>query len=416
MFHKLFLACCLVTLAACRPVDGTFSISLQATQPEFGSGIVLASAPSVIEQVATVRPGMQFPTVTPQVSPTAVPSETPSPSATMTRTQRRETAAPAASSTPTTVEITTNTPRPSATPTQTLPPTATPTVTNTAAPVTPITNALQAALTDPNGTLLPTWTPPPADPTTQIQDHFYMGRPIADGATNWVDRTYPYGSTAGNRLPLHHGVEFVNPGGTPILAAEAGTVFYAGEDTSVVFGPQPNYYGRLVVVQHTFTAPDGQPVFSLYGHMDGIEVTQGQPVSRGEQLGSVGASGVALGAHLHFEVRVGDPYSFYATRNPELWIRPYPTYGLLAGRTLDANGNRLYDVTIKVQSARITRYAFSYAGDAVNPDTVFGEHFTLGDLPADYYEVSVGENGRVRFREIIYIYPNRTTWLDVQLN
>jgi murein DD-endopeptidase MepM/ murein hydrolase activator NlpD len=217
-------------------------------------------------------------------------------------------------------------------------------------------------------------------------------------------------------LQVHHGVEFVNPRGTPILAVEAGTVFYAGDDLGTQFGPYTNYYGNLVVIQHNFSAPDGQPVFSLYGHMDRTEVQTGQQVGRAQQIGVVGASGIAQGAHLHFEIRVGSPFDFGATRNPELWIRPYPRYGTLAGRTLDSSGNRLYQVTIKVESTNITRYAFSYADDAVNPDPQFGEHFTLGDLPADYYEVSVNENGRVRFWQVIYIYPNRTTWLDVQLN
>jgi hypothetical protein len=52
----------------------------------------------------------------------------------------------------------------------------------------------------------------------------------------------------------------------------------------------------------------------------------------------------------------------------------------------------------------------------VNPDPAFGENFTLSDLPANYYTVTVGENGRVRFRQTIYVYPNSTTWLDARLN
>jgi murein DD-endopeptidase MepM/ murein hydrolase activator NlpD len=293
-----------------------------------------------------------------------------------------------------------------------------PTSTATATLVTANSQAtgLQGESADASGTPAPTWTPPPLDPARQIADHYFMGRPIADGGTNWIDRTYPYGGTAGGRFESHLGVEFVNPGGTPILAVEAGTVIYAGEDSAVQFGPYPNYYGNLVVIQHAFTTPDGQPVFSLYGHMDRFEVSTGQAVTRGQHVGSVGATGIAMGAHLHFEVRVGDPYSYTNTRNPELWIRPFPTYGTLAGRTLDAAGNRLYQVSIQVKSARITRYAFSYADDRVNPDAVFGEHFTLGDLPADYYEISVTADGRVRYREVAYIYPNRTTWVDIQLN
>jgi murein DD-endopeptidase MepM/ murein hydrolase activator NlpD len=129
----------------------------------------------------------------------------------------------------------------------------------------------------------------------------------------------------------------------------------------------------------------------------------------------VGDSGIAMGPHLHFEVRVGDPYSFAATRNPELWIYPYQTFGTLMGVVTDANGTVLRDVTIQVKSTDITRYAFSYADDTVNSDPAFGENFTLGDLPANYYEVSVNDNGRVRFQQLVYVYPSRTTWVEVKL-
>jgi murein DD-endopeptidase MepM/ murein hydrolase activator NlpD len=217
-------------------------------------------------------------------------------------------------------------------------------------------------------------------------------------------------------LQVHHGVDIVNPRGTPILAAADGTVFYAGDDLTTLFGSQNNYYGQLVVIQHNFLSSDGQPVFTLYGHMDQIVVQAGQQLHEGDRIGNVGATGVALGPHLHLEVRIGDPYSFDATRNPELWIRPYPRYGTLVGRVTDADGNILNQVTLTVESDQITRYTYSYADNSVNPDTVFGENFTLGDLPAAYYTVTVSDNGRIRFQRLIYVYPNRTTWLNVQLN
>lgn len=402
-FRLVLTAGLLLLASACRTGSSTFSVALPATQGD--AAHVERSGDSSRIVFTSVQGDFPFQEGTPE-SPVGFfdrlgMTSTPTPTLRYTYTP---------SATATWTLFPTNTLRPSATPT------STPTPTNTLPPATPIANALLATLTDPLGTPLATWTPPPPNPAAQIADHYVFSRPIADGATNWIDRTYPYGGTAGGRLEIHHGVEFVNPGGTPILAVEAGTVFYAGDDTSTVFGPYPNYYGHVVVVQHAVTTPDGRPVYSLYGHMDRFEVQTGQTVNRGQQLGTVGATGIAMGPHLHFEVRVGDPYNFGATRNPELWIRPYPTFGTLAGRTLDAAGNRLYEVTIRAQSARITRYAFSYAGDEVNPDSVFGEHYTLGDLPADYYEISVTANGRVRYRQVVYVYPNRTTWLDIQLN
>lgn len=327
-----------------------------------------------------------------------------------------------------TADLSTLTPTPSSTPTATLTPTRTPSRTPTPTPSatasatitdTPVRGAgstpPNGEATDENGDLPPTWTPPPDNPDVFINDHYRLSRPIADGGVNWVDRTYPYGGTAGGRLQVHHGVEFVNPRGTPILAAGDGTIIYAGDDVTTQYGPYASYYGNVVVIQHDFQSPEGLPVFTLYGHMDRIDVQNGQHVESGARLGYVGDSGIAQGPHLHFEVRVGSATDFDATRNPELWIRPFIRFGTLAGRVTDASGNILRDVTLQVRSTDIQRFAFSYAGDTVNADPAFGENFTLGDLPANYYEVTVSDNGRIRFREMVYVYPNRTTWVDVTL-
>lgn len=307
-----------------------------------------------------------------------------------------------ATNTPVAARFATNTPAPRLT--------ATPSPTPTSIQPIPREPTFNAAA--------PTWTPPAPDPASQVQDHYYLRRPTSTTAVNWIDRTYPYGGTSGGRLQVHHGVEFVNPRGTPLYATAPGTVIHAGDDLSTQFGPITNYYGNLVVIQHDFTAPDGQPVFTLYGHMDRVGVTSGQRVDQGSEIGTTGATGVALGPHLHFEVRVGNPFDFGATRNPELWVRPYPGYGLLAGLVTDAAGNRLYEVTLNIEGVDngLQRYAFSYADDSVNGDPVIGENFTLGDLPAGYYTVTVGEGGRVRFQQTVYIFANRTNFLNVRLN
>ncbi|MCS7071591.1 MAG: M23 family metallopeptidase [Anaerolinea sp.] len=324
-------------------------------------------------------------------------SATPSPSLTPTR-DPNATDTPTPLPTAAVVSFATNTPLPTATASSVPSPTPFPTTEPTI---------------DRSG---PTWTPPPRDPAVEVQDHYYFRRPTSSTAVNWVDRTYPYGSTSGGRLQVHHGVEFVNPRGTPVYAVAAGTVIHAGDDLSMLFGPSLNYYGNLVVIQHDFSSPEGLPVFTLYGHLDRVGVQTGQRVEIDAEIGVVGATGIAMGPHLHFEVRVGDPYDFGSTRNPELWIRPFTGFGTLAGLVTDAAGNRLYDVTLTVESTDIRRYAFSYASDSVNSDPIIGENFVLGDLPANYYTVTVAERGRVRFREIVYVYPNRTTFISVRLN
>lgn len=381
VIYRILLLTLLGILAACQPAE--------PKQTPFAVTIESSPVAQVVLSTSTL-----VPTAHPAASrtPTLPPTDTATPT-----------------STPTLTPIPTNTPKPTITNTPTITPSAT--ITDTPQPIASATPGGAAS-----GTLAPTWTPPPPDPASQIADHLHLRRPIADSGVNWVDRTYPYGGTAGGRLQVHHGVEFVNPRGTPILAAADGVVIHAGDDLSTIFGPQPNYYGNLVVIQHNFTSPEGQPVFTLYGHMNRVDVQVGQNVQQGVQIGSVGDSGIALGPHLHFEVRVGNPFDFGATRNPELWIYPFRTFGTLAGRVTDASGSPLFSVTLKVESTDITRYAFSYADTSVNGDPAFGENFTLGDIPANYYQVTVSDNGRVRFQKLIYVYPNRTTWLDVQLN
>jgi murein DD-endopeptidase MepM/ murein hydrolase activator NlpD len=378
MFRSIAsLLMALFVIAGCQPA--------QPRQTPFAATIAVSAVTKVAQHLST-----------------AVPTANPAAS-------RTPTLPPTATYTPTRTPTITRTPTPTKTPTIT--PSAT--ITDTPPPISSATATDPAD--DPNNTPVPSWTPPPPDPSTQIGDHYHLRRPIADGGVNWVDRTYPYGGTAGGRLQVHHGVEFVNGRGTPILAAGDGVVIHAGNDGSTIFGPQNAYYGNLVVIQHNFTSPEGLPVFTLYGHMQQVDVQVGQTVEQGFPIGNVGDSGIALGPHLHFEVRVGDPFDFGSTRNPELWIFPFFTFGTLAGHVTDANGTTLYDVTLKVESTDITRYAFSYADSSVNGDPAFAENFTLGDLPANYYEVTVSDNGRMRFQKLIYIYPNRTTWLDVQL-
>ncbi len=278
------------------------------------------------------------------------------------------------------------------------------------------TPTISAAPTDLPAALSVTATPP-AVVAGEIADHYVFARPISNQYTSWVSRVYPYGGTDGGRLQVHHGDDLINPTGTPILAAADGLVIYSGNDLTTLFGPQNNYYGNLVVIQHNFLSPDGLPVFTLYGHMLQPLVNAGAMVHQGQTIGLVGATGIALGPHLHFEVRLGNPFSFGATRNPELWLRPYAGDGTLAGRVTDANGHLLDGVTLTVQSGTATRTVDSYGDDSVNGDLIFGENYVLGDLPADTYSVTVVDSdGLLRFQQTVTITAGRTNWLDVQLS
>lgn len=98
-------------------------------------------------------------------------------------------------------------------------------------------------------------------------------------------RTHPvYGTTR-----FHAGVDIGGACGQPIFAAEDGTVISAGANGG---------YGNATVIDH------GNGLSTLYGHQSSLGVSSGQSVSRAQQIGLVGTTGLSTGCHLHFEVRV----------------------------------------------------------------------------------------------------------------
>lgn len=102
-------------------------------------------------------------------------------------------------------------------------------------------------------------------------------------------RTHPiFGDTR-----FHAGIDIAAPYGAPVIAADRGTVVFAG----VMSG-----YGNAIVVDH------GGGLATAYNHLSSFLVATGSSVSRGLQIGAVGCSGYCTGPHLHFEVRVnGNP-------------------------------------------------------------------------------------------------------------
>lgn len=285
----------------------------------------------------------------------------------------------------------------------------------------------------PTGTLLPTATPmptetpsptppptftPPALPFTSLNEHYWLRRPIAEGGTIWTDKSYPYGGTRGGTLRPHHGVEFYVPTGTEILSAASGTVLVAGKDDEITYGPHDNFYGKLVVIELDTTFL-GQPVYNLYGHLSEILVSEGQHVDAQEIIALSGASGVADGPHLHFEVRVGQN-SYTNTRNPLLWLYPFPEHGTVAGRVAWPSGELLHGAQIFLRRVDAgSKYAetSSYANrnNELNSDEGWAENFAFDDVVAGYYEIEVRRGAR-KITEEIWVYPYRTSFVDITVD
>jgi murein DD-endopeptidase MepM/ murein hydrolase activator NlpD len=97
----------------------------------------------------------------------------------------------------------------------------------------------------------------------------------------------PFGPR-GNRF--HAGIDLIASLGTPVVAAAPGRVEFAGFARGG--------WGKLVIVESR------SGVRTMYAHLSAVDVRRGAGVETGEELGLVGATGNAKGAHLHFEVRL----------------------------------------------------------------------------------------------------------------
>lgn len=89
----------------------------------------------------------------------------------------------------------------------------------------------------------------------------------------------------------HYGVDVGAPTGTPVLAPVAGTVTLADD---------LYYSGNTLVIDH------GMGVFSSFLHLDTMQVKTGDTVSQGEQIGTIGATGRATGAHLDWRINLNN--------------------------------------------------------------------------------------------------------------
>ena len=127
--------------------------------------------------------------------------------------------------------------------------------------------------------------------TSTITGTGTMIRPFAAGR---VTSNYGYRGSE-----FHTGVDFAGAAGSNVVAADSGTVIWAG--------PKGNY-GNCVMISH------GNGLVTLYAHNSELEVSAGDAVSQGTVIAKVGSTGRSTGPHCHFEVRlygqIQNPWSY----------------------------------------------------------------------------------------------------------
>ena len=227
-------------------------------------------------------------------------------------------------------------------------------------------------------------------------------------------RYYPYGTTAEGQYLLHHGLDTTNDTGTPVVAVADGVVVVAGNDRETTWGPRTNFYGNLVIIRLAQRYKD-QDVFCLYGHLNSVSVQEGQQVTTGDELGTVGQTGIAMGPHLHFEVRLGEN-DYAHTRNPALWLKPLDGCGTLVGRVVDAQGRPVAEqrLTLRKASGGTPITIYTYLNQGVNPDDDWSENLVIWDLEQGAYNLEIQVNKRT-YSKFLVIRAGRTTWVEIKL-
>ena len=116
-----------------------------------------------------------------------------------------------------------------------------------------------------------------------------LGKPYHGRITS--DFGYRRNPFSGRGREFHSGIDLRGAIGDSIKTTGDGVVSFAGSNGG---------YGRCVIIDHN------NNVQTLYAHLQGLLVEEGQQVSGGEIIGLLGNSGRSTGPHLHYEIKLND--------------------------------------------------------------------------------------------------------------
>src|SRR5487761_51219 len=159
-----------------------------------------------------------------------------------------------------------------------------PTVARPLAPATPPQKPEVASLPPPGQT--------PAAPAARAPEAALPAPPPRGGRFIWPVRGRVIGRYGTSASGTHNdGINIAAPKGAPVRAADAGVVAYAGNEL--------RGYGNLVLIKHA------GGWMTAYAHNGSVLVKRGEVVKRGQEIATVGATGIVSQPPLHFEIRQG---------------------------------------------------------------------------------------------------------------
>lgn len=242
---------------------------------------------------------------------------------------------------------------------------------------------------------------------------------VTGGRFTWpVPASFKISSGFGNRVhPIkkeklfHSGIDIAVATGNKVLAADKGTVSFAGSMSG---------YGLTVIINHI----DG--IQTLYGHNSKILVRTGESVDKGKEIALSGNTGNSTGPHLHFEVRNGSEYvdpAEFIQIEPDIqntlpddllfkeidhekmiqWLSSYNSYLadeyhvnaiITAGRKYNLNAFLLFAITGQEQSF-VSKSSSSAAKIARNPFNVYHSWYEYSPGIETSAEVAAGTVGKL---------------------
>ncbi len=260
-----------------------------------------------------------------------------------------------------------------------------------------------------------TATPTRCNPSTAdfciVDGDFIFQNPLGVDAPLKIAYSYPYGSTENGTRDPHRGVDLESKDGAPVFAPITGAVTFAGRDHDRIYTPWDDYFGNLVVIKH------GDGLYTLYGHLSQINVAAGDQVNSGEVIGAVGNTGVAIGSHLHFEVRTGgDGTDFFSTENPELWLSLQEGMGALSITLDGSNEEKILRnfVIIRYAPGTTTSEKKYYVSTYPKGFEHNKEDFAMSNLPPGYYRIAFTD-GTGLYERIVTVEAGKLTQVIIEL-
>lgn len=236
--------------------------------------------------------------------------------------------------------------------------------------------------------------------------HQWMIRPVSPKVNNCLDQTHLFDSRVCRNSVKNQGCLYNNSEGIEALAVDYGTIVYTNRKIGHVVLKCDTRYKNYYVYAH-------------YHHLKKVSRWIGQRVSKRDVIGLIGRKGKAIRECLYFEVslsKMDDSNVPNEPVNPELWQRPLPGCGTIAGIVADTAGSfindlKIYGVEKPTPSETPFSYAKSYHNSAYS-NPAYKENFVIGDVPAGDYLLWVEYDGE-KYAVKVKIAPAKITQVKI---